>query len=538
MISGGGLMRIYLFGKKSLLAIASLLHAATAVIDILAVDYLGKIIDSATAGSIQLMFRNMIYAGAATMLSLVIFIFSIQLHLKYVSDGVLVTKHEILKSILHRPLISFRSKNDAYYMNLLNSDVNILRDDRLFQAPYLLYSAILVLGAAYFLLRSNVWLFAATLVRALLPLLTTNLFTKGAQKRKRALSDENERYTNALKEAIEGYETIRMGSDLEAFCSVFDGYSRRQQQAYSKSRIFNAISYNAMRMIGTFLLMGCVGLGGYLIIQGQVTAGQLLSAIFLMNFVSDGINNFIEGLVSVRSARPIAEKLETEVNTRDSKHDGGKISGEATIEFENITFAFEDRTLYRNFSCTFRKGGCYAIIGESGCGKSTLTKLLLKYYDNYKGSIRIFGRDIRTIPEQDLYEIVGLVNQTPFMFNAPMYENIVLYGSEPEKESESYHKLLQDLNLTALAERVGNTPLGDFGDNISGGERQRISIARAMRRHPQILIFDEPTTGLDPENRSMINEFIFSHSDITRVVVSHDWSKEYLERFDGVIRVG
>ncbi len=531
-------MKAYSFGKKSLLAITSLLHAATAVIDILAVSYLGKIIDYATSGNMQLMLRNMIYAGTATVLSLTIFIFSIQMHLKYVSNGVLVTKRAILKSMFHRPLISFRSKNDAYYMNLLNSDTNLLRDDRLFQAPYLLYSLILVVCAAAFLLRTNIWLFAATLVRALLPLFTTNLFTKGAQKRKRALSNENEHYTNTLKEAIEGYETIRMGSDLEAFFIAFNEVSRRQQRAYSKSRIFNAINYNAMRMIGSFLLMGCVGLGGHLIIRGEVTTGQLLSAIFLMNYVSDGINNFIEGLVSVRSAKPIAEKLRTEIETRDAAYSDGKISGEATIEFEKITFAFGNRTLYSDFSYMFRKGGCYAIIGESGCGKSTLTKLILKYYDDYSGSIRVCGRDVRTIPEQELYAVVGLVNQTPFLFNAPMYENIVLYGNEPAKNSEAYFRLLQDLNLTALAERVGDSSLGDFGDNISGGERQRICIARAIRRHPQILIFDEPTTGLDPENRSMINEFIFRHSDVTRIVVSHDWSKEYLERFDGVIRVG
>ena len=98
--------------------------------------------------------------------------------------------------------------------------------------------------------------------------------------------------------------------------------------------------------------------------------------------------------------------------------------------------------------------------------------------------------------------------------------------------------MLRDVNLTALAARVGSAPLGDFGDNISGGERQRICIARAMRRKPRVMIFDEPTTGLDPENVAIINEFIFRHKDITRIVISHDWSREYLDRFDGVIRLG
>ncbi len=99
------------------------------------------------------------------------------------------------------------------------------------------------------------------------------------------------------------------------------------------------------------------------------------------------------------------------------------------------------------------------------------------------------------------------------------------------KQNDAYY-------LTALAQRVGNTPLGDFGDNISGGERQRINIARAMRRHPRIMVFDEPTTGLDPENVNLINEFIFDHTDMLRIVIGHNRDSEYLKRFDDVIHIG
>ena len=97
--------------------------------------------------------------------------------------------------------------------------------------------------------------------------------------------------------------------------------------------------------------------------------------------------------------------------------------------------------------------------------------------------------------------------------------------------------LLEELNLTDLAKRVGEKPLGDFGDNISGGERQRICIARAMQKHASVMVFDEPTTGLDPENVKLIQEFIFRQKHITRIVITHDWSEDYLDRFDEVIRI-
>ena len=140
--------------------------------------------------------------------------------------------------------------------------------------------------------------------------------------------------------------------------------------------------------------------------------------------------------------------------------------------------------------------------------------------------------------EREIYSFVGVISQSAHLFNTSLYENITLYSGKPEKDSAEYKELLQKVNLTKLAETVGDAPLGDFGDKISGGERQRICIARMMRHHLPVLIFDEPTTGLDPENVKLINDFIFAQEGITRVVISHDWSEEYWKRFDGIVKIG
>ena len=107
----------------------------------------------------------------------------------------------------------------------------------------------------------------------------------------------------------------------------------------------------------------------------------------------------------------------------------------------------------------------------------------------------------------------------------------------PKEDTKEYQQLLEALNLTELSKRVGDKPLGDFGDHISGGERQRINLARALKNQVKLMIFDEPTTGLDPENVRIVNDFIFSQKDVTRIVISHDWSEEYWKKFDGVIKI-
>ena len=186
----------------------------------------------------------------------------------------------------------------------------------------------------------------------------------------------------------------------------------------------------------------------------------------------------------------------------------------------------------------FRRDGSFVVIyGRRRIGKTTLIKLLLKYYDNYTGEIYFGNQDIKNATEREILAQISVVNQSAFLFNASLYENITMFGQTPAQDSAAYQALLEELNLTDLAKRVGEKPLGDFGDHISGGERQRICIARAMQKHASVMVFDEPTTGLDPENVKLIQEFIFRQKHITRIVITHDWSKEYLDRFDEVIRV-
>ena len=117
------------------------------------------------------------------------------------------------------------------------------------------------------------------------------------------------------------------------------------------------------------------------------------------------------------------------------------------------------------------------------------------------------------------------------------YDNITLFGNAPKQESSEYQDILKQMNLVRLADRVQGKALGDFGDVLSGGERQRIALARVLLRKPKVIIFDEPTTGLDPDNREIINNLIFALSDATRIVITHNHSEDFLSKFDVVVRL-
>ena len=378
----------------------------------------------------------------------------------------------------------------------------------------------------------------AALAMAALPLLVTKPFANMRQKSKTAYSEASENYTNVLKETVEGCGAIRSNGREQA-CEDRHGVANStRQRAWAKDFFIGQMSFESLLSMGGLSGTVCMLLGGWLVMQGIMSAGMIYSALNYFSAISNGFSNMTNYIVEMRSTKGTIEKLGKQRDMPCPVDSGLSISPQTDTVYEDVSFAFGDRQLYSGLTERFALGGCYAVVGESGSGKSTLLKLLLKYYDGYQGTISLGGQDIRQLSEQEVYKLVGVVDQNPYIFNASLYENITMFGGLPNRDSEEYHALLQKLNLTALAQRVGDVPLGDFGDNISGGERQRINIARALRRNPKILIFDEPTTGLDPENITMINEFIFNLRDVTRIVISHNWSEDYLGRFDNVIRIG
>lgn len=524
--------------QKFRLTLACSLSAVTSSLEVVFAYFSAKILEHAELGDPEGMWRAILITCGLIVLIYLGVVSSTAARLSFVSHGAARMRDDIMASIFRRPLRCFRKESDAYYLNLLGADLEIYSQEKLNLLPYLFGCAASIVFAVVMLWSLSPWLFCIGALLSILPLAASKLFTDVTQKRKRAVSQTNQEYTAVLKEGIEGYTAIRLGAGRQSFLERFHATGRRKQRAYSASAMVNTMSMQALYIMASVLNIACLGVGGYLALQDQLTIAMLYAATTYATSLSNSFSNITEYVVTIRSTKRVTEKLTEERDTPAVSGNDLPESASAIISYENVSFAFGQHQLYQGFTWRFNAGGCYAVLGESGSGKSTLMKLLLRYYDDYTGTIRLAGQDIRELSEDVIYGMVGVVDQAPFLFNATLYENITLFGNSPAKESQEYQDLLSSLNLTGLAQRVGDTPLGDFGDNISGGERQRINIARAARNHPRILIFDEPTTGLDPENVALIEKYIFSQTNMTRIVITHNWDETYLSSFDGVIPIG
>lgn len=522
--------------KKNILwmVIAFVLYALEAAFSSTKVYYSAKILDWAQQGS----FRNMMIAlgislGALAILFLIDYL-NTKTRLAFVTEEELGTKRAIMHSVLHRPISSLRSKDDAYYFNLLTTDIDTYRQDYLGNILLLFSWICYGISSSYMLFILNPWLLLTGVLLAAIPILTNNLFTKISKNAKNNFSEASERYAGALQEIIKGFELVQVDGSEEHIEKRFDFFSKLKRSAQNRYAFVQSMSSEAFYTFAALNMLIGVGVGGYLVIRGQLSAIMMLAAESYFATLSNAFANLTAYVVEIRATKDVRSKLQNESQCADSVRSDQPLA--PVVEYENVDFSFGDRKILEKFNETFAPGKAYAIIGESGCGKSTLFKLLLRYYDSYTGTIKLGGRDIRQIPEQELYSMIGYVDQSAFLFNASLYENITMFSGAPAQDSPEYQSLLNELQLQELAKQVGAQPLGDFGEKISGGERQRINIARALRSRKPIMVFDEPTTGLDPENANIINTFILHHVDATRIVITHDRREEYLQNFDHVIQ--
>lgn len=270
--------------------------------------------------------------------------------------------------------------------------------------------------------------------------------------------------------------------------------------------------------------------GSYYVVEGAMSPGELLSfyaligyftapAVFLIN-----ANKMVQEAL-IASAR-LYEIIDLETETQHTSLARIPFTGKGYIEFSEVSFSYSNRSvLFDGFNLQIPLGSTVAITGESGSGKSTLMYLLQQLYPLNKGSITISEMDIRMYPVGQLRQLIGIVPQQTALFSGTVAENISIGDTEPDYErliritmSLDIHEMISSLPLGY------NTMIGENGINLSGGQSQRLAIARALYRNPQILILDEPTSALDEQTAAIVLNAIRHYgSDLKTIIfITHD----------------
>jgi ATP-binding cassette subfamily B protein len=251
------------------------------------------------------------------------------------------------------------------------------------------------------------------------------------------------------------------------------------------------------------LQVGTLAYGAYLAFQGWLTVGTLAGFLVLFVAVSNSLLYFTQYGRSLLPARAGMRRIRELLNRRPAIPDAENASPVAglfsSIEFDNVHFQYDGAPVLSGISFRIERGMSVAIVGPSGSGKSTILNLLLRFYDPSRGAVRVDGRDLRAITQESWRAQIGLVFQESFLFRGTVRENISL--EQPGCTQAAVLEAARQAGLDDFLSRLPSgldTEAGERGGRFSGGERQRIALARALVCNPAVLSLDEATSALDP----------------------------------------
>ena len=255
----------------------------------------------------------------------------------------------------------------------------------------------------------------------------------------------------------------------------------------------------------------------------MVTVGAILATTSLAGTIFNAVGNMSQELAMVTSAKPLFEKIHTLTPSTRAEENAVETLDDAEVLYniENLQFTYGDAIVLKPFSKTLFKNHKYAIMGESGTGKSTLLNILGGKIEGYQGNVTLYQEELNTIPYSKLYDSITYVEQNPHIFQGSIRENIVF---QEEISDEKIWNVLDQVLLKSIVEQLPqglDTMIGDTSSTLSGGQLQRISLARALVRNPQVLLLDEVTANLDVQTGTEIMQSLLQEENLTILWVTH-----------------
>ena len=316
-----------------------------------------------------------------------------------------------------------------------------------------------------------------------------------------------------------GLERYRMRHFLNADAALFE--------AATHTSFFGALMDQAA--ISGLLVLQAVtlGLGAWLAFNGALTIGTLAAFQALFLSVSNSLLYFTQytrGLLPARAALGRIDEFLAEPSTvADAPGAAPLPPFHGTIEFDNVSFRYGDRTVLQNLSFRIPYGTSAAFVGHSGSGKSTLLSLLLRFHDPDQGAVRLEGTDLRTVQQESWRRQLGVVFQENILFRTTLAENLRL--GDPGISRARIEEAARTAGIHEMVMRLPQgyeTEAGERGGRFSGGERQRLALARALARRPAVLVLDEATSALDAESEAAVNEALnLAITGRTAISVTH-----------------
>ena len=428
---------------------------------------------------------------------------------------VLSLKKDIYEKAQYLPMSFYDKTSTGSVINRVNSDTSVIQNFVLKLTQEAVVQLFTLVGILVIMICLNWKLTLFSLVPIPIVVIIGRVFGKKIGPRYMRIWRRSTAISTLLADTVPGIRVVKAFTNEKSVVKKFNAYCDAWLEEDTSVAKMSGIFPQLMTFLVTCGTLIIWFSGGSFIISGEkgFSVGLLVSFVSYASMFYTPINFFANLNDVYQNTLASAEKI-LDILDAEPEHDFGKDTNteriDGKIEFKNVNFSFDrSKKVLSNINLTIEPGDVVGIVGTTGSGKSTLINLIMRYYDDYEGEILIDGKNLKDIDMAYYRSQIGFVQQEPMMFKDTVFNNIA-YGS-PNAHIEQVLRAADVANAHGFISRLPDsydTMLGERGIGVSGGEKQRISIARAVMKNPSILIFDEATAAVDSETEHLIQEAI------------------------------
>lgn len=447
-------------------------------------------------------------------------------------------KEDLFQSVIEANVNTHTEYNCAKYLSIFNNDVAVIVKDYFASVPAIFAQLFLAIVATITLLFYNLHLAIFEIILSAVTSVVPILVNKNSAEIQKRYSDMLGTYNTKIKDYISAGAVLKSYHVEDKIRRVHSKTNQQVQSAYlqvekKRGLVYAVITATRYMESALFLVFA-----SYLIATGHLEVAAMLGAMQIVGYIANPIKQSTNLYANYKRSKMIVDNVQSFINEiQKGEEQKEELIIATPIVIENLNFSYGKKQIIKNVSVRFEQGKKYAIIGESGSGKSTLIKIIMQQLPEYDGIVYVGKQNSKEVDKESFVKKIALIQQEVLLFEDTLRNNITMYGD------------YNDLEIISAIERAGlkkyldslpqglETMIGENGVNCSGGERQRITIARALLRKTSVLLMDEATASLDEYTEEQIEKLLLENPQLTIISVTHKSRESLRDKYDEVYQM-